>query len=44
MNWFKNNIQISFSTYCQTQFGENVYIVGNSSELGNWTPILGLKL
>jgi hypothetical protein len=29
---------VEFSVHYMTKFGENLHIVGNSQELGNWTP------
>ena len=39
-----SNLQIKFKILCYTQFGENVYIVGNSYSLGNWDINKSIKL
>ena len=35
---------IHFKIHYKTQFGDNLYVIGNNIELGNWIPHNALKL
>lgn len=37
-------ISFNFKTYRETEYGDSIYIVGNSELLGNWDPMNGLEL
>jgi hypothetical protein len=37
-------VRISFSLHYDTVFGENLFVVGESEELGNWDPLRGLRM
>ncbi|CAK80965.1 unnamed protein product (macronuclear) [Paramecium tetraurelia] len=38
------SIQIYFKVRCQTQFKQQVYIVGDQQSMGKWNPKQGIKL
>ncbi len=39
-----HQISLEFYVICETNFGEQVRICGNSIETGNWNPLNGHKL
>ncbi|KRX00007.1 HAD-like domain [Pseudocohnilembus persalinus] len=43
-NLFRQECKIQFELECQTQFKEEVFIVGDIPELGNWNPFNALKM
>ncbi|MBT9099719.1 hypothetical protein KFZ76_18645 [Methylovulum psychrotolerans] len=40
----KPQVTVSFNVTTQTQWGENIYLVGDSPLLSNWIPASGIKL
>jgi glucoamylase len=40
----KPQVTVSFNATAQTQWGENIYLVGDSPLLSNWIPASGIKL
>nr|BAA08436.1 glucoamylase G2 [Agroathelia rolfsii] len=38
------SVEVTFDVYATTVYGQNIYITGDVSELGNWTPANGVAL
>jgi hypothetical protein len=38
-----SNVTITFSVYATTTWGQNIYVAGNVTQLGNWTPSSGVR-
>ncbi|PVG03693.1 glycoside hydrolase [Serendipita vermifera] len=39
-----SSVTVTFSVYATTTWGQNIYVAGNITQLGNWTPASGLAL
>ncbi|CAD8086090.1 unnamed protein product [Paramecium sonneborni] len=44
LNYIHMSIQIYFKVRCETQFKQQVYIVGDQQLMGKWNPQKGIKL